>query len=195
MMHTRPTILSRHIFAACALGACLASPYAMAAGTGTAAQSNADVEARYQTDVARCNSGQTNQDKPTCLREAGAARDEARRNRLSSSNQAYGKNEVARCQALPAAERDDCMLQMSGQSTTTQGSISAGGVLRETTITTPGATTPAPGTMPATPAPGLTPSPPTVVPAPSLTPAPPPPVTPAPSLAPTQSIPGTGINK
>ncbi len=178
-MHTRSRILSSRTLAACALGACLAVPLAMAAGSG-ASMSAADIEARYKADLARCNAGQTNQDKPTCIREAGAAREEASRNRLNNGNpQAYGENEKARCNALPIDQRDECMLQMSGVGTTTEGSVGGGGVLRETTITTTGTPTPAPGTVPA---PGLTPNPPAVVPAPSLTPVPP------------ETIPGTGPN-
>ncbi len=174
-MHTRSTILSSRLLAACALGACLISPLAIAASPGPA-MSATDIEARYKTDVARCNAGQTNQDKATCLREAGAAREEANRNRLNNGNpQVYDANQKARCDALPVEQRDECMLQMSGVGTTTQGSIGGGGVLRETTITTTGTPAPAPGT-----APGLTPNPPAVVPAPSLTPVAP------------GSVPGTG---
>lgn len=179
-MHTRSTP-SHRMLAACALGACLVAPLAMAAGSSAAAVSSTDIETRYKADIARCNAGQTNQDKPTCIREAGAAREEANRNRLDNSNpQAENANKKARCNALPATERDDCMLQMSGNNTATQGSVGGGGVLRETTITTTGTPTPAPGTAPATPAPGLTSNPPAVVPAPSLTPVPP------------GTIPGTG---
>lgn len=177
MMHTRSTIRSKYLVAACALGAILGSPLAFAAGAG--GQTNADIQAQYRVDVERCRTGQTNQDKATCMREAGAALEEARRNRLTNSNEAFDQNQRARCMALPVGERDDCMLQMTGQNTTVQGSVEAGGVLRETTITVP-ADSPgaAPGTMPGTTygtqpaAPGLAPNPPAVVPAPSLTPTP-----------------------
>ncbi|WP_353149773.1 hypothetical protein [Pollutimonas bauzanensis] len=135
MMSIRPPLFSVTAWSTGTLAAILLSSVALAA---TPAKTNSEIEARYQSDVALCNSGQSNQDKADCMREAGAARDEARRNRLNNSNQAYDKNEVARCQALPTAERDECMLQMSGSNTTTQGSVGAGGVLRETTITTPG---------------------------------------------------------
>jgi len=163
MMHTRSTTLTRHLLAACALGATLMVPAAHAASNG---MTKADINARYELDVQRCNTGQTNQDKATCLQEAGAARDEASRNRLTSSNQAYDQNQTKRCDTLPTGEREDCLLQMSGQntatqSTSTQGSIGGGGVLRETTITIPAQpTSPAPATMspvtptPVTPAPG-----------------------------------------
>lgn len=163
MMHTRPTFLTRQLLAACALGACLATPAVYAAGNGAA---QADIEARYKLDVQRCNAGQTNQDKATCLQEAGAARDEANRHRLINGNPSYEQNQTQRCNGLPSGAREDCLLQMSGQntatqSTTTQGSISSGGVLRETTITMPASpttspqpTVPATTPMPAIPAPG-----------------------------------------
>src|SRR5690606_29585927 len=153
MMHTRHTVLARKLLGVCALGACLTAPAAFAAGNST----DHDIEARYKLDVQRCNSGQTNQDKATCLQEAGAARDEAKRHRLANGNQSYEQNQIQRCNGLPSGEREDCLLQMSGQntatqSTTTQGSVGGGGVLRETTITMPAAptTSPPPVNTPAT---------------------------------------------
>jgi hypothetical protein len=180
MMLTRSTFLPRLLASASLIGLCLAAPIAMGAGSGTTGRSDTDIEARYKLDVERCNTGQTNQDKATCLREAGAARDESRRNRLTNANESYQQNQTSRCHSLPVAERNDCMLQMSGQNTKTEGSIGAGGVLRETTITIPGTPAPAAGVAPVMPAPGLTPNP--------------PPVTPAPTLAPTApAVPGTTV--
>lgn len=176
-MHTQINIFARRSALLLALGACLTAPMAMAAGTSA----STEIEARYRLDVERCSTGQTNQDKATCLQEAGAARDEAKRARLTDHNAAFDQNQKARCDALPMAERDACMLQMSGQNTTTQGSIGGGGVLRETTITIPG--TPSTGVPQVSPAPGLTPTPPQVVPAPSL----------APAAAPHSTTPGTVV--
>jgi hypothetical protein len=186
-MLTRSTFLPRPLACTSLVGMCLAAAIAMGAGTGANAQSSTDIEARYKLDVERCNTGQTNQDKATCLREAGAARDESRRNRLNNANESYQQNQTSRCQSLPVAERNDCMLQMSGQDTRTEGSVGAGGVLRETTITIPGTPAPAAGAVPVTPAPGLTPNPPPATPAPTLAPAAPAvpgtTVTPAPGAA------------
>jgi len=197
MRHTRSTILSTQLLAAFALGAAsMAISPAMAASPG----SNSDIRAQYRQDVARCKAGQTNQDVATCMREAGAALEEARRNRLNNHGGSFDDNRMARCRALPPAERDDCMLQMSGQNTRMRGSVGGGGILRETTITVPAAPAPATGAMPpATPSalPGTAPSAPPVTPAPGLTPNPPATV-PAPSLAPTPApapVPGTGIAK
>ena len=147
--------------AAIVISGSLFGPAVFAANSGTPGNdASFDYEARYQQDVARCKAGQTNQDLRTCLQEAGAARDEARRNRLGDGSAAFEDNQKKRCMALPVAEQEDCLIQMSGQNTTTRGSIGGGGVLRETVIPIPGtpmpapAPTPAPGTiMPATPVP------------------------------------------
>lgn len=200
MMLTRSTRHTSRLCAAVALGALLSAPLAYAAGTGAA--SEADIQARYRLDVERCNTGQTNQDKATCLREAGAALEESKRNRLMRGNETYAQNQQERCNALPVSEREDCMLQMSGQNTSTTGSIEGGGVLRETTITVPASTDtlPSSNAMPsATTSPGVTSTPAGSLPAPALAPNPPA-VVPAPSLAPTPNtgtvpapVPGTGV--
>ena len=152
-MRTYLPAVSRQTFIATVivLSGSLFAPLAFAANGG--AQGNdasLDYEARYQKDVARCNAGQTNQDRATCMREAGAARDEARRNRLGDGSGNYEDNQKKRCMALPASEQEDCLIQMSGQHTTTRGSIGGGGILRETVITIPAAPTPAPAPVPGT---------------------------------------------
>lgn len=109
----------------CAAGLLGASSSSYAAG---------GADAQYQRDVARCNSGQTNQDKATCLKEAGAAQVERQRGGLVDPAQPQ-RNATARCDALSGNERQDCLIQMSGSATTTvQGSVQGGGVLRETVI-------------------------------------------------------------
>lgn len=109
---------------------------ALGAAAGAQAATPAEIEAQYRNDVARCNSGQTAQSKADCIREAGAARQEAMRNRLQNNGN-YDNNRYQRCQSLPAAQRDDCMKQMHGDNTRVMGSVEGGGVLRETTIPVP----------------------------------------------------------
>lgn len=153
------TIISnfRRTLVLCAVGSCLFSPLTLAADAtaGGTAVAQADINAQYKTDVARCKSGQTNQDEATCLREAGAALEEARRNRLSDGfTPAQRKqNALDRCNALPATQRQDCVTQMSSTNTTTEGSIGQGGVLRETVIPipTPSGATANPGLQTTTP--------------------------------------------
>lgn len=132
----------RRTLVLCTVGSCLFSPLALAADAapGTTAATQANSSSSYKTDVARCKSGQTNQDEATCLKEAGAALEEARRNRLGEgATPAQRKqNALDRCNALTATERQDCLTQMSGVDTKTEGSIGQGGILRETVIPVPG---------------------------------------------------------
>lgn len=119
--------------AASLLSAGLFSSVAMAAGRND----NADLRAQYQSDVAFCKSSQTTESRATCMKEAGAAYDEARRHRLTEGTHDYQQDAMNRCKALPAGQQQDCMTQMSGQNTVTKGSVEGGGILRETTITVP----------------------------------------------------------
>lgn len=137
---------------ALALGVAGLAGATVAQAAGAAASGS--IQSQYELDVQRCNSGQTHQDRATCLREAGAARDEARRNRLDNGQSAnYDTNAVARCNKLPQAQREDCLRQMSSP-TSVKGSVEGGGVLRETVIPVPAQPS---GTMPASPAPATVP--------------------------------------
>ncbi|OWT54749.1 hypothetical protein CEY11_21545 [Candidimonas nitroreducens] len=98
---------------------------------------NADLRAQYQSDVAFCKSSATTESRATCMKEAGAAYEEAKRNRLVSGSHDYQQDSTNRCKSLPAGQQQDCMMQMSGQNTVTRGSVESGGILRETTITVP----------------------------------------------------------
>ena len=90
--------------------------------------------ATYERDRAACLSGQSGQDRNTCLREAAAAYQEARGARGSAAGAApsadrYAQNALLRCQPLPAADRAECERRI--HSGTTSGSVTGGGVLRE----------------------------------------------------------------
>lgn len=112
------------------LGALLALA-GMPALAALGSASNAEIQARYEQERADCMSGRTtNLDRATCLREAGAARDEARRQRLESANADYQRNATQRCAALRGDDAHDCMLRMRGAGTVS-GSVGGGGVLRE----------------------------------------------------------------
>jgi hypothetical protein len=109
-----------------------------------------DAQARYQQQRAACMSGQSNQDRATCLKEAGAALAEAKRGNLTSDGRGQlRQNETDRCQALTGAERTDCIARMRGEGKT-EGSVAGGGILREKVTIEPA---PASGstTTPATP--------------------------------------------
>ena len=110
----------------------------LAAGLGStawaAAKPVADApEAQYQKERALCLSGQSNQDRATCLQEAAAARTEARRGGLDDGGLRLRHNARERCNGLPTDERSACVARMKGQGTTS-GSAAAGGILRELVV-------------------------------------------------------------
>ena len=103
----------------CGLGALLFAGSALA---DTAAQT-------YQRERAACLSGQSAQDRATCLKEAGAALAEARRGGLTGAS-GMGAD---RCNALDGVERAACVARMNGAGKVT-GSVEGGGLLRELTV-------------------------------------------------------------
>lgn len=123
--------------AACALFAAVGLSAAPAASAQSAAPGTA---ARMQSEKATCDGVQ--QDKAACLREAGAAREEAGRAGLTTAGPAGNSaNAMERCHLQPAADQADCMARLEGStgktSTTTSGSVMGGGLIRETVTTTP----------------------------------------------------------
>jgi hypothetical protein len=112
--------------------AALFAPATQAAGT--------QAQSQYQQDVARCHNT-PGIDVQACLKEAGAAAQAARQDALTQpSDQAELRNRKARCDRLPADQREDCMTLMNDTNARVQGSVQSGGVLRETTITIPAPT-------------------------------------------------------
>ena len=106
--------------------------WAQAAAPGTAA--------RMQSEMATCDGVQ--QDKAACVREAGAARQEAGRGGLvTPDTSGSSANTMERCRLQPASDQADCMARIQGgvgnTSTSTSGSVMGGGVIRETVTTTP----------------------------------------------------------
>ena len=127
---------TRFVFALCVTAAA-ASP--LAAGAADSAASPA--RTTYVKDRADCNAGRTAEDRATCLKEAGAAQQERKRNGLDNKG-SPGANATDRCNNLPAKDKTDCLARIegpnrAGQQTTTSGSVAGGGVIRETkTVTT-----------------------------------------------------------
>ncbi len=113
----------------------------------------ARADEKFDSDVALCNSGKSPQPKDVCLREATAAQAERRRGNLTQeSPETKAENAARRCDRLPESQRENCRAMMAGEgNTTTEGSVSGGGVLRQKEIEvpkgTPGSTPPS-GTRP-----------------------------------------------
>jgi hypothetical protein len=116
--------------------ACCAAGVALSASAFAATSAD---EAQYRKELAVCESGKSNQDRATCLREAGAARDQKREGKLSDGASAANlkENALVRCRALPAKDRDDCVARVEGEGKTS-GSVSAGGLYKETVTIQPG---------------------------------------------------------
>ena len=111
-------------------------PVAPAAAAG--APSRAQIEEIYQQDRMACLSGITQQERPACLREAGAARAEALRGRLASSEvpaEQLQRNALLRCQNQKGDDQALCERRVrEGRSS---GSVEGGGLLRELEVQVP----------------------------------------------------------
>jgi hypothetical protein len=102
----------------------------------------AAAKSTYLKDRADCDAGKTAEDRATCLKEAGAAQVERKRNTLDN-NGSLKQNAKDRCDDLPMQEKSDCMARVKhrpkvDQHTTTTGSVAGGGILKETTTITTG---------------------------------------------------------
>jgi hypothetical protein len=116
-----------------ASGALLCVTTALAANAGALA----DAQARYRQDMAACNSGKSNQDLATCRLEARNALAEARRGGLNDAPEANQQNALRRCDVHQGDDRTACEARMRGDGSV-EGSVSGGGVLRESVTVVPG---------------------------------------------------------
>ena len=122
-MNTPLTQRSHLMGAVLVLGSMLVCTSAVAAATP-------EEVARYQQERAARTSGQSNQDRATCLREASAAFAQAKQHGLDDSTAQHALNATKRCERLPDADRRDCIARIQGQGTTS-GSVAGGGIYRE----------------------------------------------------------------
>jgi hypothetical protein len=120
-----------HHRCALTIGCTLITAGAALAGPSSSA---ADAQARYRQDMAFCNSGQSSQSLETCRTEARNAFAEARRGGLTDTPDQYTRNAVQRCAQFQGEERIACDARVLNPSRI-EGSVEAGGILREGTIT------------------------------------------------------------
>ena len=110
--------------------AALASSASLSASAAPVAGAAApEAESRYEKERAACLNGQSNQDRATCLREAGAALGEGRQGKLNDGQTSYERNALQRCNTLPSVEREECERRMKEGSV--NGSAMTGGIYRE----------------------------------------------------------------
>jgi hypothetical protein len=124
---------------------CIAATVAAACSTfsvgaiAATAAAPAPAEARYQQDRANCLAGKTAESQTTCLREAAAALQAARKHDLRTPTPAeVAANERRRCEALSGDDKKDCLKRADNIDTTVSGSVAAGGDLKETVTIIPG---------------------------------------------------------
>jgi hypothetical protein len=120
----------------------VAAGYAGAPAHGAEAAAAA-AKSTYSKERADCEAGKTAEDRATCLKEAGAAEQERKRNTLDNTG-SMRQNAIERCNLVAPKDKADCLARIEGpsqpnQSTKTSGSVAGGGVIRETTTTTTGA--------------------------------------------------------
>lgn len=138
MANQQPKLQHQIIRSACAVVIGLA---ALGTASHVFAAGKAD-NSSYKQEVAACNNGTSNQDRATCLREAGAAKYEAGRGNLTDPGTAQLKeNAMKRCEGLPQINRVDCEKRMEGGGIA-DGNARDGGIYRETVTIVPGAPAP-----------------------------------------------------
>lgn len=116
---------------ACAAGL-VAATTLVPAQAARPAGGNSEIEAQFRLERDKCMSGRSHQDRATCLREAYAARAEARAGRLDNGadTRALRENALARCKRQPAADRRDCERLALGEGTQ-EGSVAEGAIVKE----------------------------------------------------------------
>ena len=133
-----PTLSHRRRLAG--IAAALVLLPAWAGAQAPAAQAASGADARYQKERAACLANTAQQERSACLKEAGAARDEARRSRLGNAEEARAlrDNALQRCKSVRAEDRDGCERMARGEGTAS-GTAAGGGVLKELRTVEPAA--------------------------------------------------------
>lgn len=122
MARSRKSLLSFGIASLLAMGAATAQ-----VATGT---TGIDASGNYQSEVQACMTGQTQQDRDTCLREARNARADKQRGALVNGSENLQANAMARCEPLAGEDKAACQARVMGYGETS-GSVAGGGMLRQ----------------------------------------------------------------
>lgn len=173
---------ARHALAAAALALTLP------AGAQGAGAAKASADSRYQQERAACAAMAGAESRSNCLRDLGAARQQARRQpRAPVSQEVLERNALQRCQVHKAAEDRAICERLARGEGQVSGSVAGGGQIRSIETTVPAPEPPSPPLAPPTLPPPAT-SPPPMEPPPTTPPGAVPPLTApvpqAPSAAP-----------
>ena len=93
-----------------------------------------DASGNTQSEIAACNTGKTQQDLQTCLKEARNASADKSKGQMSGNKDTgpvTGMNALQRCDALQGTDKIACQARVAGYGTQ-EGSIAGGGVIRQT---------------------------------------------------------------
>ncbi|MDB5868025.1 MAG: hypothetical protein JWP96_357 [Polaromonas sp.] len=100
--------------------------------------SGLDASGNPKSEMATCKSGKTQQDRTACLKEVRNANAEKRAGKLGKGAD-YTANAMKRCEVFKESEdQAACRARVESQAKL-DGSVAAGGVLRESEITVPAA--------------------------------------------------------
>ncbi len=142
-MKTASRLRSRMPFVLFAAASLLVMGAAMAQVSPAASSATpADTSGNYRLELQACKSGNTQQDRATCLEETRNAQAARQRGALykGASDAQYEANAKARCDVFKDAEsKAACEARVMGYGTVT-GSVAGGGLLREveTVVLPPG---------------------------------------------------------
>ncbi len=102
----------------------------LAVGAATAQVATIDNSGSYQQEVQACLSGQTQQDRDTCLKEARNAQADKRRGVLDTQG-SLEANAMNRCNVFTTGEdKAACQARVMGMGSA-DGSVAEGGMIRE----------------------------------------------------------------
>ena len=119
------------------VAAVIAAFFLVASGTMTpvAAQiasgtTGIDATGNAQSELAACNSGQSQQSRETCITEVRNANAAKRAGKLDNSGSQFKKNALARCDVFNGEEQIACQARVVGYGDAA-GSVAGGGVIRQ----------------------------------------------------------------
>ena len=124
---SRKSLISFGVTALLAIGAATAQ---IAFAADHPASTGIDNSGSYQNEVQACLSGNTQQSRDDCLKEARNAQADKKRGVLDNAGAQFQANAAARCDVLSGEEKAACQARVLGYGNTT-GSVAGGGVLRE----------------------------------------------------------------
>jgi hypothetical protein len=88
-----------------------------------------DATGNPSSEMSACNTGRTQQDRDTCIREVRNANAEKDSGKLNNGGAAYKANAMKRCDALDGENKIACQARIAGYGST-EGSVASGGVIR-----------------------------------------------------------------